>query len=358
MMTEQARGRWTPVSTLVWLIVVAGLILSQVGCRCFENCRFPGRRGRDVGRVQNTVGPGYSEIQPRTAVQPFSGAVLNGPSVPATNVAQGNRLEVAGPMIGAQVPVAATRDGLPPGAIDPLSPNARPFPNSAVVAVPAPAVVPQPVMMPTPVPVAVMPTSPMVMTQPMPATIPVVFNSPVTRSATVAIGTAMPMASSPMGVGVMPGQPIPMAVGGNAATGMNGLAPNYAQGGFLSGNNTGGLRLRPRMPDDPTVRPAGPGPDGSRPNDSAPPRSRPSDRPAIRPDAPVTPNPRATSPLPEKPPVPAVPEGIPLPTGPSDPLPPPPKSVPKGESPKNGDDSGLDDFLPKLSIPDAPDTAP
>ncbi len=189
---------------------LAILVVSLAGCRCFENCRFPGR-ARDVGRVQNNVGPGFAEVYPRTNVQPYSQAVLNGPAIPPTNVAQGNRLEVAGgPPIGAQVPIAAPRDGLPPGAIDPLSPNARPFPSPAVVAVPQPQPVP---MVATPVPpvVPMIPTAPVVMTQPAPAAIPVVWNSPVTRSTTVPIGTAIPMTMPAVGTAPMPatGAPVP-----------------------------------------------------------------------------------------------------------------------------------------------------
>lgn len=344
----------TPLLKTVGLIVMFLLSLSQVGCRCFENCRFPGRRSRDVGRVQNNVGPGYSEVFPRTAVQPFSPAVLNGPAVPPTNVAQGNRLEVAGPPIGAQVPVASSMDGLPPGAIDPLPPNARPFPNPAAAPQPVVAAGPTMIANPQPAMVPMIPTAPMVMTQPVPMAIPVVFQSPVTRSTTVPIGTAIPMTATPVPGGMIvqaqPGMAVP-------AASVNGLAPNYAQGGFLSGNNTGGLRLQPRMAGDSTPRPSAPSPE--RPRSAAPDanRPRPTDRPSIRPDNPSTPAPRST-PVPDRPPVPAVPEGIPLPTGPTDPLPPPPKVVPKGDDPSKLEEPSIDEFLPKLSIPDAPNTSP
>lgn len=329
---------------------LAILVVSLAGCRCFENCRFPGR-ARDVGRVQNNVGPGFAEVYPRTNVQPYSQAVLNGPAIPPTNVAQGNRLEVAGgPPIGAQVPIAAPRDGLPPGAIDPLSPNARPFPSPAVVAVPQPQPVP---MVATPVPpvVPMIPTAPVVMTQPAPAAIPVVWNSPVTRSTTVPIGTAIPMTMPAVGTAPMPatGAPVPnqMMPGG--------LAPNYAQGGFLSGVPSGGLRLRPRAAGEPTPGPTATPGDRPRVSNPPPESSRPSRLPSDRPpikepklDTPAPPD-RTGSPS-EQLPVPAVPENLGIPAGPADPLaPPPPKSVPKPSDPdKLGDLPDFDSIAPKI----------
>ena len=90
------------------IIAIMSLVSVAMGCRCFQN-----NPERDVGKVQQNVGSGYTEIYPRTNVQPYSGAVINGPLTSPANNSQGTTLAVAGPPPGSQVPVAATPASIP-----------------------------------------------------------------------------------------------------------------------------------------------------------------------------------------------------------------------------------------------------
>jgi hypothetical protein len=152
-----------------------------------------------------------------------------------------------------------------------------------------------------------------------------------------------------MSVTPAPGAPVPNQMMPGS------LAPNYSQGGFLSGVPSGGLRLRPRAAGEPIPNPSTMPSD--RPRVSAPPTdsSRPSrlspDRPPIKQPKLDTPPPPDRTGEPTEPiPVPVVPEGLGLPAGPADPLaPPPPKSVPKSSDPGKLDGlPDLESIVPKM----------
>lgn len=290
-------------SSVLLMFVGAGALLSA-GCKqCFPR--------RDVGRVQANVGPGVTEIQPRTGVQPFNGAVLSGPMTTPTQVAQGTRLEVAGAPAMVATPVAAV-------------PQAVPAPT-AVVAVPTPA----PVMAQ---PVPMMPVAPV-----MP--IPVAFATPGTRSSFVATGMAVPVAAVPMG----PGVSVPM----NSAA----AVPTFGGPSFLSGEAVGsGLRLHPRPAGQPTT----PAPTTPAPTTVPSRPSPPSDRP--RTSTPST-TPRPSSPLdaliPERPAAPPTRPPTPPPTTtpePSD-LEPPARPKLDKPAPPPEEDGDLPPIPPDFKIP-------
>lgn len=190
-------------NVLISLVLSAGFVSMLTGCKSHSR--------RDVGRVQNTIGPGYSEIYPRTGVNPYQASVINGPLTTPTNVGQGARLDVAsaGPPVGASVPVAPLNDGLPaaaiapPSPLTPITPGPQTVPQAAAVAATVPMVAPPPQIVAPPA-VAAIPyaVSPTLMAQP----IPVTFATPATRSAFIPAGAVVAMPVAPQAV-AMPTAP-------------------------------------------------------------------------------------------------------------------------------------------------------
>ena len=277
------------------MIAIMMLISAAVGCRCFQRNSNP---RRDVGRVQQNVGSGQTDIFPRTNTQPYSPATINGPLTTPTSNAQGARLAVAGPPPGTPV----FNEGVPAQAA------------VAGQMIPAPGMVAGPGVMAPPGPVYVAQPAPIAMVQ----AIPVVFQTPTTRSSFVPAGA---VAVAPAGVA------IPMATG----PAMN----PQAMGGFLSDQTPPqGMQLVPRLPQDqqapiqPQAVPVVPAQPAIRqqpsPGKNSLPLSTPSDRPPIS-------NPAESGP----PPVPNLLEGSMLPKSAEESLgtSPPPTTKPPGQTP-------------------------